>query len=331
MLSLRDASLVPPPERCGQRQGLTPPAVRLRLFGAVEGHTNDAMVSVFVRAAIWLDAATAKTQAVVFQTPFQLVRCSRLRSCDGPRAEATLSDLDETTPPKAVYHADRAPWLTWTICAIFLALYLLPVVLNRPRLGAAIVDWVTPEVHRISPHNVVALVASAFVHEPNSQGLGHPLWLRLIAAHWQIAFDVGWMWVLGRRAERAIGPVRFAVLFVLAAAVTSCAELIVQANPGTGGSGVRYAIFGFLFVTRSLFDQPRRVCNNWLAATFLIWTVIAALETITLGWDLGMGSHAIGLLLGALLGGAIYVSRRRWLHLAAAVVLTVVVMVSAFQ
>ncbi|MDD4889603.1 MAG: rhomboid family intramembrane serine protease [Phycisphaerae bacterium] len=242
-----------------------------------------------------------------------------------------MSDPGETTPPKAAYHADRTPWLTWLICALFLALYLLPIVLNRPRLQAAIVDWVTPEVHQISPHNVAALVASAFVHEPNWLRPGDPLWLRLVAAHWHIAFDLGWMWVLGRRAERAIGPVRFAVLFVLAAAVTSCAELIVRANPGVGGSGVRYAIFGFLYVARGVFDRPRRVCNNWLAATFLIWTVVSALESLAFRWDLGMGSHAVGLLLGALLGGAMYVSRRRWLHLAAAVVLIIAVMVTAFQ
>ena len=103
--------------------------------------------------------------------------------------------------------------------------------------------------------SVWSLVTSAFYHV----GIMH------------IAFNVYWLWVLGRVLEREVGTIRYLLFFVAAAWVSSAAELVVSDQTGVGLSGVGYALFGAMWFARARVPAFERVVDEQVIGLFVLW------------------------------------------------------------
>jgi len=138
-----------------------------------------------------------------------------------------------------------------------------------------------------------ALLSSVFVHRE----LVH------------FAFNVYWLWILGRALEREIGPLRFLAFFIGSAVVSSGIQLAVGGSTGIGASGVVYAIFGFLWMASDCIEAFKNTVTKRLIVTFLGWGVICILGTLLGTMNIGNAAHIGGLLFGA--GVAMVFVRKR--------------------
>jgi rhomboid protease GluP len=100
-----------------------------------------------------------------------------------------------------------------------------------------------------------SLVTSAFVH----------------FKFFHILFNVYWLWIFGVAIEKAIGSAKFFVFVVLAAFVSSSYQLALSGNAGVGFSGVNYAFFGFMWISRFYFASFRGVLNDGVIRLMFIW------------------------------------------------------------
>jgi rhomboid protease GluP len=144
-----------------------------------------------------------------------------------------------------------------------------------------------------------ALVSSAFVH----------------VEIWHLAVNVYWLWILGRPVEEAIGNGRFAAFFVFAALISSAAQMAVSDSTGIGASGVVYAIFGFMWITRDRYPAFAAVLNARTRQMFFTWLMVCLIITQLGVLPIGNTAHISGLLFGVLAG---FLTRERVRLLAAA-------------
>jgi len=128
-----------------------------------------------------------------------------------------------------------------------------------------------------------ALITSTFVH----------------FALWHVAFNVYWLWVLGSRMERQIGSRLYLAFFVAAAFVSSAFQLAASDTTGIGASGVVYAIFGFMWPTRSKYPVFAEVLDLQTIQLFVIWMGGCIVAQYLQVADIGNAAHVFGFLFGA--------------------------------
>src|SRR5690242_9171619 len=114
-----------------------------------------------------------------------------------------------------------------------------------------------------------------------------------------LGVNMYWLWVLGTRMERAIGSTRFLAFVVASAFVGSCVQLAVSDTTGIGASGIVYAIFGFMWISRQQFPQFNEVLNQQTIKLFVLWLFGCLAATYLDIWNVGNGAHFAGLLFGA--------------------------------
>lgn len=117
---------------------------------------------------------------------------------------------------------------------------------------------------------------------------------------WHLAFNLYWLWRLGRPVERWAGSVKWIVFVLCAAVVSSAAQLVVSDDTGIGASGVVYALFGLLWRGRAVIPEADIVVDRNTVAVFLVWFVAAAIATQIGTANIGNAAHAAGLLFGVL-------------------------------
>jgi GlpG protein len=129
-----------------------------------------------------------------------------------------------------------------------------------------------------------ALVTSAFAH----------------AELWHLAFNLYWFWKFGTYLERAIGSWRFLLFVVIAAFVSSSYQLVTSDQTGIGLSGVVYAIFGFMWISRRHFLQFNKCLDSKTIQLFFLWLVGCVVASVINIWHVGNAAHVSGLLFGVL-------------------------------
>lgn len=147
-------------------------------------------------------------------------------------------------------------------------------------------------------------------------------------ALWHVAFNAYWLWVLGSRLERTIGSLRFLVFYIAAAFVSSSFQLALSDSTGIGASGVVYAIFGFMWLTRHRHPLFREVLDAQTIQIFLIWLVGCVAATHFNVWAVGNAAHVSGLLFGGAVAGAFVLHAKPRLVLCGLVALIALAMVS---
>lgn len=154
------------------------------------------------------------------------------------------------------------------------------------------------------------------------------------------AFNLYWLMAFGHVLERRWGSVRFGLLFLWLAYVTSTTSFLignaswtpgVPVHTGIGLSGVGYGLFGLLWVAGRWRPELRAYCSRDLVVLFAGWFVLCIVLTMSGAMAIDNYAHGAGLLYGALMAAALYAStwRRAWQAIAATVTLAVLTLMFA--
>ena len=152
-----------------------------------------------------------------------------------------------------------------------------------------------------------------------------------------VAFNVYWLLTFGRVLEPRFGSFRFLGLLVLLAYLSSMVPFLVNNldTPldgqigGVGLSGIGYGLFGLLWVGRRWQLEYRYACNDDIVRLFVIWFFVCIALTYANIWNISNFGHGTGLAFGALYAMALYAPHRRIVWRVVAVLLSVVVLMSA--
>jgi GlpG protein len=176
------------------------------------------------------------------------------------------------------------PWLTWLAMAaaviVFVGIKLTPLdTTEDPTLR-----WGFQPAEVLWKGTWWPLLTSPFVH----------------LAVFHIAFNLYWLFLLGSRMEKTVGPLRYLAFFALAAFVSSAAELAFSDQMGIGLSGVVYAIFGFMWPLRERYPEFREVVDDRTLKAFLFWMAICVPLTYLKIMNVANAAHVSGLVFGSL-------------------------------
>ena len=207
-----------------------------------------------------------------------------------------------------IQHAsqDRRPWVTIFSSIVCVLIFIGTAVQGEYDSWEAVSKFGYIDAGSIREGALWGLVTSAFVHYEI----------------WHIAFNVYWLWVLGRAIETAIGSTRFAVFFVLAAFVSSAAQLALTDDTGIGASGVGYAMFGFMWLARDHYARFNEVLDQRTIRVFLVWLCACIVVTYFGILNVANAAHIGGLAFGGGVAIAFVLRVRARLSLAALVVLS---------
>jgi membrane associated rhomboid family serine protease len=223
------------------------------------------------------------------------------------------------------------PLVTYALVALIVLAYLVelvhPAVLDQfDSLGTGLVDdagqrYVDDGVTRpgyeaigVAHGEWYRLITSSFLHLLPTQGA-------LGILH--IAFNLWWLWLLGRVIEERLGHARFLAVYLLSALGGGVLGFLVDPHQAAvGASGAIYGLAGCYFIlTRRLHHHP--IDPNRVIIPFLIWMVFSA------GWTSWEG-HLGGLLAGGVVGlGLAYAPAKRRTAVQVAVTVVVAVLLLA--
>jgi membrane associated rhomboid family serine protease len=185
-------------------------------------------------------------------------------------------------PPK---HQAR-PIMSLLACAacviVFLGIQLEP----NNHSWKALSKWGYYSSERLRAGAYWGFVSSVFVH----------------IEFWHLAFNLYWLYALGSRLERAIGSGLWLAFFIGAAIVSSGTEFAFKDSTGIGASGVGYAMFGFIWITREYFPSFKTVLTPRIIGLFLLWLVLCWILTLAKLGNVGNAAHVGGLLFGVTCG-----------------------------
>lgn len=181
-------------------------------------------------------------------------------------------------------------------------------------VSASMLKWGYQPATAIWDGKCWGLLISVFVH----------VWL------WHLAFNLYWLWVLGKRLEAAVGSWRYLLFFVLAAMISSGWELAAAGDTGIGASGVVYGMFGFMWLSRDRYPAFGQVLTLRNMAFALVWLVGCWVATLTEVWSIGNAAHVAGLLFGLGTAAAFVVGTRKRLLLTGVGLLTAASLLPVF-
>lgn len=193
------------------------------------------------------------------------------------------------------------PWATMLTSAACVLVYLGLLLKNDSHNPATLAMFGYLPADAIWRGNILGLFTSAFVH------------LEL----WHVAFNVYWLWTLGRLLEKEIGPWAFLAFFAASAFVSSSFQLAFTDTTGIGESGVGYAIFGFMSLTRKKYPAFGRVLDDRTILIFAAWLMGCVIATTLKIWEVGNEAHVAGLAFGLLVAAALNLRYRPVLTLPA--------------
>ncbi|SFM33727.1 rhomboid family intramembrane serine protease [Halopseudomonas yangmingensis] len=216
----------------------------------------------------------------------------RLHADGVPALSAAFVEQPAQAAPGLLFWLRHAP-----LTMFLVALCLLVAVLTGlgDRIDALVWFTVTPPV---GPQH---LQLALDLQQP--WRLFTPILIHFSLLH--LAFNMLWLWELGRRVELRSGGFWLLGLLALFALVSNLAQLLVSGNPWFGGmSGVLYGLLGYCWLYQWLapnhhFDLPKGV-----VVLMLVWLLLCLSGLVTLA---GFGAiantaHVSGLLAGCAAG-----------------------------
>lgn len=226
----------------------------------------------------------------------------------------TQSLSDTPNPSPAVASPERRPWVTWGMSAVCVVVFVGLAQETDPDTWDALSRWGAPPSNEVWCGAYWGLFTNALVHR----------------AFWHLAFNLYWLWALGKRLERAIGSGWYLVFVLTSGVVSSASQLGASEQTGIGASGIVYAIFGFMLVARSRFPTFQDILSKETIQLFLFWLVGCMVVTYAGMWHVGNAAHLSGLLLGALLAGCFAIRYKPRLLLAGLLGLVAVCLLPLF-
>ncbi len=201
---------------------------------------------------------------------------------------------DSPEDPPLAHPPTRPTWITplvVIICAgVFIGLLMQGDYESQPALAKF--GLLMPDV--IWEGAYWALVTPAFIH----------------FEIWHLALNLYWLWRLGSMLERRIGYLPYLAFYLIAAFVGSSAQLAGSGSTGIGASGVVYAIFGFMWVSRKHYPEFSGLLDDRTIKGFLVWAVACIVLTRLNLLQVANAAHFAGLVFGVTVG--VCVAFRRW-------------------
>jgi membrane associated rhomboid family serine protease len=215
------------------------------------------------------------------------------------------SSLQKVLPRPESGSKAPAP-LTLLICVVAV---VITVGINAESAQSSwdqMAKWGYLPAERVWDGALWALISSAFVH----------------MALWHLVFNLYWMWHLGGAVERELGSVKYLVLVLALAFVSSAYQLAVSSHTGFGASGIVYGLFGLMWRSKEQVRRYADVLGAETPAAFFIWLVACWVATYAGFANIGNGAHIAGLAMGVLLAEWRIRGRYRRVAGAAAVLLS---------
>ncbi len=201
-------------------------------------------------------------------------------------------------------HVEKSTTLAWRKVPVTLGLVFLSVCgflliyLNAP------IQWLaqlTFTSFSVGPQNQIQFYASAGEY----WRLITPAFIHFGWMH--IVFNSLWLWDLGGKVEKLVGPVNMLLLFLVIALISNTTQFWFEGPSLFGGmSGVVYGLLGFSWVGSAV--QPEwKIQPTPAIMIFMVGWLVACIFGVVsaLGFgDIANAAHVGGLLSGAALGGA---------------------------
>lgn len=143
-----------------------------------------------------------------------------------------------------------------------------------------------------------------------------------------LIFNVYWLWTLGTLVEEVFGHARTLGLIVLLAVGSGAAEWAIL-DGGVGLSGVGYGLWAMCWALGRHDPRFAEATDRNTNLTFIGWFVLCVITTATGLMPVGNIAHGVGAALGAILGSAVALPRRRPVLVTALSVLLLVSLAAA--
>ena len=177
------------------------------------------------------------------------------------------------------------PYITYAMCAVCVV-----VSVAFWLTGMRENSWGAVSAERIWGGDYGGLITSTFLHDSPQRNPLH------------LFFNMLWLVRLGSIIERNMGRLEFGVFCAGAAFTASGVELAVTGNDSIGMSGVVYALFGLMWVSRRTYPAFAQMATSGNARFFIGWLVLCLALTEAHYWDVANFAHIGGLAFGVGVG-----------------------------
>src|SRR5262249_30947401 len=201
---------------------------------------------------------------------------------DGPVSELSVAPETPAARPR--------PWMTWSLLAVVLA---IAVAIQLDGSEKAAIRWGWQPAFEVWRGKPWALLTSPLVH----------------VELWHLAFNLYWLWILGRPVEGVLGPLRMAGFVLASALVSSAAQLAWSDQTGIGLSGVGYALFGLAWILSTRRPDLGIQVSRQTVRLFGIWFLFGVFATHLGLVNFGNAAHLFGAIFGM---GAGFAFVERW-------------------
>jgi membrane associated rhomboid family serine protease len=191
-------------------------------------------------------------------------------------------------------YATYQAWITWSIVAINVVVFLVDGVLSSQGIGFDAGSGPLSEAGAVFGPAVAAgewwrLFTGAFLH----LGILH------------IAFNMYALWLFGPIMEQMYGHVEYAVIYLLCALGGNVLTILAAPdNPALGASGAIFGLFGLAFVVsrrRHLLLGPQARSMLSQVGTLLVLNLIITFTIPFISWTGHVGGLVVGGVIGLLL------------------------------
>lgn len=139
-----------------------------------------------------------------------------------------------------------------------------------------------------------------------------PIFIHFSMIH--IAFNLLWVWDIGRKIEKVIGSYFYLLLVLVTALCSNYLQYLDSESPLFGGmSGVVYAIIGFAWLVAKLIPNCPSLISKPIMVFLMLWLVLgytSIFEQIGLG-KIANTAHLIGLVCGLVCACLYYLYSKR--------------------
>ncbi|MCB9263201.1 MAG: rhomboid family intramembrane serine protease [Flavobacteriales bacterium] len=158
--------------------------------------------------------------------------------------------------------------------------------------------WGSPSPYDIFNGSYWGLITSNFLH----------------TEIWHLAFNLYWIWFLGKKIEFETGTLYFVLLTITSALVSSFSMLGFSSTTGIGLSGIGYAFFGFIFIQSKKSQKFNGYIDERTNRLFFVWLIVCVILTKTKILAIGNAAHFGGLTWGIVLGFSTQFSKlKQWI------------------
>jgi membrane associated rhomboid family serine protease len=210
----------------------------------------------------------------------------------------------ERVLPRAQSSSEGPVPLTLLLCGITIVI-TVGINAESAQSWEQIAKWGYLPAERVWDGALWALISSAFVH----------------IAVWHLVFNLYCMWHLGGAVERELGSLKYLLLVLALAFVSSAYQLVASSQTGHGASGIIYGLFGLMWRSKEQVPRYANVLGPEMPFAFFIWLVACWMVTYAGFANFGNGAHISGLAMGVLLAEWRIRGRHRRLAGAAGVLL----------